>query len=90
MIEFGSHLKYPVVDTETSLAEEKKDERGRLCATIRFSSVLLHGSLPEKCCLLRIIDCLSSTNFFHREVERFLGDGLVKVLFAILLDLWLI
>ena len=26
----------------------------------------------------------------HREVERFLGDGLVKVLFAILLDLWLI
>jgi len=36
-----------VVDTETSLAEEKKDERGRLCATIR-------------------------------EVERFLGDGLVK------------
>ena len=26
-----------VVDTETSLAEEKKDERQRLCATIRFS-----------------------------------------------------
>jgi len=36
-----------IVDTETSLAEEKKDERSRLCATIR-------------------------------EVERFLGDGLVK------------
>ena len=37
-----------MVDTETSLAEEKKDERSRLTATVR-------------------------------EVERFLGDGLVKV-----------
>ena len=41
------------MDTETSLAEEKKDERTRLIAIVR-------------------------------EIERFLGDGLVKVLFMLI------
>ena len=77
------------MDTETSLAEEKKDERGRLCATIRFSSLLLHGFLRNAACSEPLIAC-SQPVLLHREVERFLGDGLVKVLFAILLDLWLI
>ena len=44
-----SYCSCSVVDTETSLADEKKDERTRLIAIVR-------------------------------EIERFLGDGLVKVL----------